>query len=184
MPSELPDPPLDCRAVAIQGGTRKTRAGDSRLVVPAGPSAGFTLPGASFTLPGAGFTLNVIRLLFLSVFAVLSASATFANATFASGLKPQAGLVISAPAAEQRAAATVPEEDQEHGVSQNAIEITRVFGLPITNSMLVSWIVALGLIIFAWVATRRMKQVPEGAQNLFESLVEGLYTFLEGLLGP
>ena len=170
MPSESPDPPLDCRAVAIQGGTRKTRAGDSRLVVPAGP--------------GAGFTLNVIRLLFLAVFAVLSASATFANATSASSLKPEAGLVISAPAAEQRAAAAVPEKDQEHGVSQNAIEITRVFGLPITNSMLVSWIVALGLIIFAWVATRRMKQVPEGAQNLFESLVESLYTFLEGLLGP
>ncbi len=58
------------------------------------------------------------------------------------------------------------------------------FGFPITNSMVVSWIVALGLIIFAQVATREMKQVPGGAQNFFEWLVESLYGFLEGIIGP
>jgi len=72
----------------------------------------------------------------------------------------------------------------EHGLSQKAEEIARPFGFPITNSMVVSWIVALGLIIFAQVATRKMRQVPEGAQNFLEWLVEGLYGFLEGIIGP
>jgi F-type H+-transporting ATPase subunit a len=45
-------------------------------------------------------------------------------------------------------------------------------------------VVALGLIVFAQAATRSMKQVPEGAQNLLEWLVEGLYSFLEGIIGP
>jgi len=74
--------------------------------------------------------------------------------------------------------------EQEHGLSQSAVEVTRVFGFPITNSMIVSWIVALGLIGFAQFATRRMKQVPDGAQNFLEWLVESLYRFLEGIIGP
>jgi F-type H+-transporting ATPase subunit a len=64
------------------------------------------------------------------------------------------------------------------------VEIARPFGFPITNSMVVSWIVAAGLIIFARVATRDMKGVPDGAQNLLEWLVGGLYDFLQGIIGP
>jgi F-type H+-transporting ATPase subunit a len=71
----------------------------------------------------------------------------------------------------------------EHGLSQSAVEIARPFGFPVTNSMVVTWIVAIGLIVFAQVATRNMKQVPDGAQNFLEWLVESLYGFLEGLLG-
>ena len=70
-----------------------------------------------------------------------------------------------------------------HGLSQSAVEIGRVFGLPVTNSMLVTWIVALGLIVFAQLSTRRMSEVPGGAQNLVEWLIEGLYTLLESIIG-
>ena len=75
-------------------------------------------------------------------------------------------------------------EPEEHGLPQEAVEIARPFGFPITNSMVVTWIAALGLIVFAQVATRNMKHVPGGAQNLLEWLVEGLYDFLEGIIGP
>jgi F-type H+-transporting ATPase subunit a len=75
-------------------------------------------------------------------------------------------------------------ERQEHGLSQKAVEIARPLGFPITNSMVVSWIVALGLIILARVATRNMKGIPRGAQNLLEWLVGGLYDFLEKIIGP
>src|SRR6476659_1102696 len=75
-------------------------------------------------------------------------------------------------------------ERQEHGLSQKAVEITRPLGFPITNSMVVSWLVALGLIIFARLATRDMKGVPGEAQNLLEWLVGGLYDFLEKIIGP
>jgi len=74
--------------------------------------------------------------------------------------------------------------EAERGPSQKAIEIARPFGFPITNSMAVSWIVAAGLIIFARLATRDMKRVPEGAQNLLEWLVGSLYDFLQGIIGP
>jgi len=71
-----------------------------------------------------------------------------------------------------------------HGLSQSAVEIARPFGFPVTNSMAVTWIVALGLILFAQVATRTMKQVPDGLQNFAEWLVGSLYGFLEGIIGP
>ena len=73
---------------------------------------------------------------------------------------------------------------EEHGLSQGAVEIARPFGFPITNSMIVTWIVAIALIIFARAATRDMKSVPDGAQNFLEWLVSGLYDFLEGIIGP
>ena len=86
-------------------------------------------------------------------------------------------------AVDHGAAVTNTEKD-EKGLPQKAVEIGRVFGFPITNSMLVSWIAALGLIVFAQLATRKMQQVPRGAQNFLEWLVESLYGFLEGILGP
>ena len=74
-------------------------------------------------------------------------------------------------------------EPAEHGLSQKAVEIARPFGFPITNSMVVTWIVAVGLIVFAQLATRKMTQVPGGAQNFLEWLVESLYGLLESIIG-
>ncbi len=78
----------------------------------------------------------------------------------------------------------VMAEPTENGLPLKAVEIARPFGFPITNSMVVTWIVAAGLIIFSRVATRDMKHVPSGAQNLLEWLVAGLYNFLESIIGP
>jgi F-type H+-transporting ATPase subunit a len=75
------------------------------------------------------------------------------------------------------------EETAEHGLSQNAVEIARPFGFPITNSMVVTWIAAIALIAFARAATRNLSQVPSGAQNLLEWLVESVYNLLEGIIG-
>ena len=72
---------------------------------------------------------------------------------------------------------------EEHGLPQQALEIARPFGFPITNSMVVTWIVAMGLIVFAQLATRNMKEVPQGAQNFWEWLVEGLHGFLSEIIG-
>lgn len=74
-------------------------------------------------------------------------------------------------------------EPETHGLSQKALEIARPFGFPITNSMVVTWIVALGLVVFAQMSTRHMTRVPGGAQNFFEWLVESLYALLEGIIG-
>ena len=74
---------------------------------------------------------------------------------------------------------------EEHGLSQKAVEIARPFGFPITNSMVVTWIVAIGLIVFAQLATRRMTRGSRrDSQNFVEWLIESLYGFLEGIIGP
>ena len=70
----------------------------------------------------------------------------------------------------------------EHGIPQKAQALGHQEGF-VTNSMLVTWVVALGLILFARFATRRMRDVPTGAQNFWEWLVESLYDFLEGIIG-
>ncbi len=74
--------------------------------------------------------------------------------------------------------------ESSHALSQKALEIAHPFGFPITNSMLVTWIVALVLIVVAQASTRRMATVPAGLQNFVEWLIEGLYGFLEGIIGP
>jgi len=78
---------------------------------------------------------------------------------------------------------SIAVETAEHGLSQQAIEIARPLGFPVTNSMVVTWIVAAGLIVIARAATRGLSEVPGGVQNLFEWLIEGLYGLLESVIG-
>jgi F-type H+-transporting ATPase subunit a len=80
-------------------------------------------------------------------------------------------------------APVAPAAHAEEGLSPKATEIARIGSFPITNSMVVTWIVALALIVFAQIATRRMKEIPDGAQNFWEWMVESLYNFLEGIIG-
>jgi F-type H+-transporting ATPase subunit a len=72
---------------------------------------------------------------------------------------------------------------EHHGLPSAAPQF-HLGPLVFTNSMLVTWIVALGLILFAQVATREVKLVPDGMQNFCEWLVESLYNFLGSVLGP
>jgi len=72
---------------------------------------------------------------------------------------------------------------EEHGLPLHPVVLFHLGPLPVTNSMMVTWIVAAALIIFAQYATRQVKAVPEGAQNFWEWLVEGLYKFLEDIIG-
>ena len=90
---------------------------------------------------------------------------------------------VQSEAATTKSALAASAEREEHGPAQKAVEIARPFGFPITNSMAVSWIVAVALIVFSRVATREMKRVPGGAQNLLEWLVGSLYEFLERIIG-
>jgi F-type H+-transporting ATPase subunit a len=104
----------------------------------------------------------------------------------AAAQEPAAGeKAAAAPAATAAAAehATEAAGEEEHGLPRNAVGIARPFGFPITNSMVVTWVVALGLVVFAQFATRKMEAVPGGAQNFLEWLVGGLYSLLEGIIG-
>ena len=91
---------------------------------------------------------------------------------------------LSMPTVESSAQQLLQHDDESHGLPAKAVEIGRAYNFPITNSMVVSWIVALGLLAFAQLSTRKMEPVPRGSQNLLEGLVGGLYDFMTGIIGP
>ncbi len=91
-------------------------------------------------------------------------------------------LIAGAALAGPWAAGLAAEAAEQSGMPQNAVPLFGEHGF-LTNSMLVTWGVALAIILFARIATRRMQAVPEGAQNFWEWMVESLYEFLEGIIG-
>lgn len=72
---------------------------------------------------------------------------------------------------------------EEHHLPLKPDVIFEVGKLAVTNSMVVTWIVAAGIIICAQLATRKITPVPKGLQNFWEWLVESLYNFLENMIG-
>jgi F-type H+-transporting ATPase subunit a len=74
-------------------------------------------------------------------------------------------------------------EAEEAAVPLRPAVLVQIGKFAITNSMLVTWIVAAGVIIFAQIAMRKIKPIPSGAQNFWEWLVESLHNFLENIIG-
>ena len=104
------------------------------------------------------------------------------TALFSDGAEPPAA--ANAVEAEAVQAAGSPGEHDtnvQHGLPQAAPRLTG--GGFISNSMVVTWIVAAFLIFFAHFAMKNVKEVPDGAQNFWEWMVESLYEFLEGIIG-
>jgi F-type H+-transporting ATPase subunit a len=85
-------------------------------------------------------------------------------------------------AASTMAAAGAPAQEHE-ALSLKAVELFQIRGFAITNSMLVTWVVAISIIVFAQIATRKVQPIPSGIQNFWEWLVEGLHNFLENIIG-
>lgn len=94
-----------------------------------------------------------------------------------------AGVPAALAAGPDAAAEEGGHEGGHHGLPNAAPFLGKEGGLPITNSMFMTWAVALLLIVFARRATKRIQEVPSGAQNFWEWLVESLYEFLEGIIG-
>lgn len=59
--------------------------------------------------------------------------------------------------------------------------ITNFFGLPITNSLIASFLTTLVFITIAYLATRKLKEVPRGLQNILEFLIESLLNMIDGV---
>lgn len=56
--------------------------------------------------------------------------------------------------------------------------------VPISNSMIFTWIVTIVLITFAYLATRKIERVPRGLQNVAEIMVDGLYSLVSSIAPP
>lgn len=106
-------------------------------------------------------------------------------AIFAAGLNAQpaaqtnAGVPAGASAV-SAPTAPVPAEPEEKMVPSAAPELFNVFGFPVTNSMVCTWIVAAVILIVVRATTwKNLKEIPTGMQNAIEALVEGW----DGLIG-
>jgi F-type H+-transporting ATPase subunit a len=107
-----------------------------------------------------------------ALLAVISAVGLHAQpaAVPADGTNVTAAVVLAAPAAKA----------VDEGVPSAAPAVFHVLGLPITNSMICTWIVAAFILIVVRVGTwNNIKEIPSGLQNVIEALVEGW----DGLIG-
>jgi F-type H+-transporting ATPase subunit a len=112
--------------------------------------------------------------LVLAFFAAMFAVNLLAQPVSAAGAGSQASASASATAVAPSAA---PAEQM---VPAAPTVIFRVHGLPITNTIICTWIVAaLILVIVRATTPKHIKEIPSGMQNLLEALVEGW----EGLIG-
>lgn len=68
-------------------------------------------------------------------------------------------------------------------VSPAPYEVFEVFGLPITNAMVTSWVVSLTLIILIRALIGRARIVPSHGQAVVESMIEGIRNILEPVVG-
>jgi F-type H+-transporting ATPase subunit a len=109
------------------------------------------------------------------IFVLAFVAAFMAVRLHAQSASHPAGASPAVPAVEHQAA-------EEEGVPAAAETVFhgRVFGLPVTNSMISTWIVALIILIIVRATTpKNIKEIPSGMQNVLEALVEGW----DGLIG-
>lgn len=68
-------------------------------------------------------------------------------------------------------------------ISLAAEKIITIFGIPITNTLLMSWIAMAVLILTSIFSTRKLKLIPRGIQNFLESIVEMILDFITSITG-
>ena len=97
-----------------------------------------------------------------------------------------------AAAASDHATGQAAHTEEHHGLPSAAPTFgDRSKGAWVNSSMIVTWIVAGLVILFAQIATRRVRSakdganhVPNGVENVWEFLVESLHGFLTEIIGP
>jgi F-type H+-transporting ATPase subunit a len=72
---------------------------------------------------------------------------------------------------------------ESHGVSAAPAPLFQIGPLPVTNSMVTSWIVAIALIVIIRLAIRRPQLVPTRGQAIVENLVQGVLDLTAPIVG-
>ncbi len=68
-------------------------------------------------------------------------------------------------------------------ISLAAEPIFHIGSFPVTNTLLVAWVIILFLAIIALVVRKNLKEIPRGLQNFVETVVEGALNFMETITG-
>lgn len=68
-------------------------------------------------------------------------------------------------------------------ISLAAEKIGSFLGIPVTNSLLMTWLAIIVLVIFGVIAGRNPQLVPKGIQNFFEAIIEYLLNLATDIIG-
>ena len=117
---------------------------------------------------------------------ILAAVALLALPLFGQAAEPAVPAAVgeAAHAATEAVGEEAHGEHHAEGLTAHAPVLVDLGFFKVTNSMVVTWIVAVFLIVGAQMATSKLTRVPTGLQNFAEWVVESLESFLAGLLGP
>ena len=69
------------------------------------------------------------------------------------------------------------------GVSASPYKLKEIFGLPITNSIVTTWVISIAFIVIIRVAVGSPKLIPGRGQAVVENLIDGLRGLLEPIVG-
>jgi len=129
-------------------------------------------------------------LIYVKRFGTIILACAFFAVVFAVSLKappaspPAAG--PSAPTAGATAANAAPAAEAASGselVPAAPPVLFTLLGLPVTNSMICTWIVAALIIVIVRVTTwKSIKEIPSGGQNVMETLIEGWERLINDIL--
>lgn len=72
---------------------------------------------------------------------------------------------------------------EAHGVSPVATPLFSIGPLPVTNSMVTSWVIAVVLVIIVRIAIKKPKLVPTRGQAIVENLVQGVLDLTTPIVG-
>ena len=64
-------------------------------------------------------------------------------------------------------------------ISIAAETVTHILGIPVTNSLLASLLTTVVLVTISYFATKNLKEVPKGIQNVIEYAIESLYNMIQ-----
>jgi F-type H+-transporting ATPase subunit a len=64
-------------------------------------------------------------------------------------------------------------------ISIAAETVTHILGIPITNSLMASILTTIVLVTISYFATKNLKEVPKGIQNIIEIAIESLYNMIQ-----
>ncbi|MBI4034013.1 MAG: F0F1 ATP synthase subunit A [Candidatus Brennerbacteria bacterium] len=68
-------------------------------------------------------------------------------------------------------------------ISLAAEKILDIFGFPLTNTLLTSWLVVIVLALGAYAFSKRIKVMPAGFQNAVEFVIDGFFGFMTTVAG-
>jgi F-type H+-transporting ATPase subunit a len=68
-------------------------------------------------------------------------------------------------------------------ISLAAEPIVHIGGFAITNTLLMAWVVILGVFLYVLIVNRRLELIPKGAQNLLEFMLEKFMGLVDSISG-